>query len=214
MSDLSETQDLMLEWKARAEKAEAELDACNRSHQRKNVLLNDAEEAAEKAEADLQSARDAFLWLYQYAGATGASVEILDNLSALGRGEPAPHEWVYPAMSPEHEKVLADNAALREALRSCDLVAAIANRVSRDIWLNERLLEISATAAKLLASPNPGAKLLAVVNAAQEETRVENEPCTNNRDSDYRDLTDARNRRREAVRALGDNFSGKAGDAK
>ncbi len=45
--------------------------------------------------------REAFAWLYQWAGAMNAPVSILDNLSALAQGEPLPHEWQYPAMPDE-----------------------------------------------------------------------------------------------------------------
>ena len=43
--------------------------------------------------------RDALAFMYQYAGATNARVEVLDNLAALANGCRAPHAWsdLYPA---------------------------------------------------------------------------------------------------------------------
>lgn len=40
--------------------------------------------------------RDAFAWLYQWAGAMNAPAMVLDNLSALAQGKSAPHEWKHP----------------------------------------------------------------------------------------------------------------------
>lgn len=47
--------------------------------------------------ADQRHFREAFAYMYQYAGATNAPVEVLDNLAALANGETPPHPWKYPA---------------------------------------------------------------------------------------------------------------------
>ena len=93
-------------------------------------------------------------------------------------------------------KAEADNAALARALEavvrcectfSLDPLEHARNAVQhcRDIAL------------EVLASPNPGAKILAVVKAAREETETEKHTYP-----EGQDVIDARRKRREAIRVL------------
>ena len=89
--------------------------------------------------------REVFLWMYQFAGAAGAPVEALDNLSALSHGDKALHPWPYPAMPKACE-----SPAGRE------LIAAATR---------------AAGGLKRLGWPDEAAKLLAAI-AAWEATKA------------------------------------------
>jgi hypothetical protein len=56
--------------------------------------------------------REAFAWLYQWAGAINAPMSVLDNLSALAQGNAAPHQWKYPAM-PDEQSAPRDAAHIK-----------------------------------------------------------------------------------------------------
>lgn len=63
-------------------------------------------DAGAKFLADHAALLDAVAWCYQLAGLVGQPVEVLDNLSALANGRPAPHEW-----KAAESTLLADHAA-------------------------------------------------------------------------------------------------------
>lgn len=73
-----------------------------------------------KAERERDALRLVCAEAYQMAGALGASVEALDNLSAAANGQPLPHETFLPALSEESEiekerdALAAELKALRE----------------------------------------------------------------------------------------------------
>jgi len=54
----------------------------------------------ERLEREAHAFRVGACWAYQFAGASSASVEAIDNLSALANGGKPPHEWPYPATCP------------------------------------------------------------------------------------------------------------------
>lgn len=58
---------------------------------------NDFDDLVAILSDELSNLLDAVAYMYQYAGATDAPVEVLDNLSALANRDKPPHRWVYPA---------------------------------------------------------------------------------------------------------------------
>ncbi len=70
----------------------------------------DAARLADDSNDEESPTREAFAWLYQFAGASNAPGWLLDNLSALACGKSAPHGWQYPAM-PTPPKLTRKQAA-------------------------------------------------------------------------------------------------------
>jgi hypothetical protein len=103
-------------------------------------------------------------YMYQYAGATGASVEVLDNLSDIAADAVLPrHDWPYPAGSEKLDTLAAENKAL--------LADVAAHRqFLEDLRPFAPLTRLEA----LLASPNPGQALLDELDTlAAENSRLE-----------------------------------------
>lgn len=80
-------------------------------------------------EAQGKELRECAAFMYQYAGATDAPVEVLDNLGDLANGEPKRHaNWPYPAGSKKFDTLLAENVQLRGSPQPDPLVAEVARR--------------------------------------------------------------------------------------
>jgi hypothetical protein len=78
------------------------------------------------AREELDRHREAAAYMYQYAGATDAPVEVLDNLSAIAQEERPPHEWKYPAGSATFDRQREELEAARAALKLFDRFAEYA----------------------------------------------------------------------------------------
>jgi hypothetical protein len=103
----------------------------------------------QSSEAPTDPQREAFAWLYQWAGAMNAPASILDNLSALASGEPAPHEWQYPAMPDESE-----DRSYRGTLRQCEPLLATIARTHPSVVIRKRATECLSRIDRALNGPS------------------------------------------------------------